>query len=176
MQYLHATPDLPLILCSDGTSNVNWWADGSPSTHLNACGNSGFCMSLSKGMIVSSSLKQKLNTQSSTETELVAANDSMPLLLWANNFLQVQDFNHKETILHQDNQSAILLEKNGRLLGSKCTRHLNMKYFFITDHIHHGDLIMKYCPTEKMIANFLTKPLQGATFTKFHQALMNLPS
>jgi len=74
-------------------------------------------MSLGKGMIVSSSLKQKLNTQSSTETELIAANDSMPLLLWTNNFLHVQGFNLNETVLHQDNQSAILLKKNGRLSG-----------------------------------------------------------
>ena len=176
MQYLCATPDLPLILHSNGTSNVNWWADSSYSTHPNACGHSGLCMSLGKGMIILSSLKQKLNTQSSTKTELVTTDDSMPLLLWTNNFLHAQGFNLNEMVLHQDNQSTILLEKNGRLSGSKHTRHLNMRYFFITDHIHHGDLIMKHCQTEEMITKFLTKLLQGATFIKFCQALMNLPS
>ena len=118
-------------------------------------------------MIISSSLKQKLNTCSSTEIKLIVANNSMPILLWTNNFLNAQGFNLKETILHQDNQSAILLKKNGRLSGSKHTRHLDMCYFFITNCIVNGDLTMMYCPTQEMIADFLTKPLQDTAFIKF---------
>ena len=106
-------------------------------------------MTLGKGMIISSSLKQKVNTHSSTKTELVMANDFMPILLWMNNFIHAQGFNLNETILYQNNHSAILLEKNSRLLGSKQMRHLNMCYFFITNHIAHGDLTMKYCPTKE---------------------------
>ena len=124
-------------------------------------------MTLGQDMIISGSLKQKVNTCSSTKTELIAANDFMPILLWMNNFLYAQGFNLNKTILHQDNQSTILLKKNGRLLGSKHTRHLDMHYFFITDHIANGDLTMKYCPTQEMIADFLTKPLQGTVLIKF---------
>ena len=69
-------------------------------------------------MIVTLSLKQKLNTRSSTKTKLVATNDIMPLLFWANNFLWSQKYDLKETILYQDNQSAILLERNGHLSSS----------------------------------------------------------
>ena len=165
-----------ITLHGNGTSNVNWWVESSHSTYSNLHRHSGFCATLSKGMIVLSSLKQKLNTQSSTKTELITANDSMPILLWMNNFLHAQGFNLDKTILHQDNQSAILLQKNGRLLSSKCTRHLDMCYFFITDCITHGDLTMKYCPTKEIIADFMTKLLQGTAFIKFQQALMNLPT
>ena len=31
---------------------------------------------------------------------------------------------------------------------------------------------LKYCPTEKMIADFLTKPLQGNLFRKLREVLM----
>ena len=83
-------------------------------------------MLLGKGAIISGSTRQKINTRSSTETELVAADDFMPMLLWTNYFLKDQEYKSSETVLYQDNQSAILLDKNGRLLISRRTKHLNI--------------------------------------------------
>ena len=55
--------------------------------------------------------------------------------------------------MYQDNQSAILLEKNGRASSSKKTKHLNIRYFFITDRIKKGELHIEYCPTDNMVAD-----------------------
>jgi hypothetical protein len=68
-------------------------------------------MSLGKGMPINTSTKQKLNTRSSTETELVAADDFMPIILWKNCFLDAQGYGSNNTVLYQDNQSVILLKK-----------------------------------------------------------------
>ena len=81
--------------------------------HLNMQGHTGGCLSLGKGMPITGSSKQKINTCSSTETELVAADDFMPQILWTNYFLEAQGHKTKDTVLFQDNQSAISLEKNG---------------------------------------------------------------
>ena len=81
MQYLHGTPNMPMVLSRDGSGVIQWWADGSHATHTNLRGHMGGCMSLGQGMIITLSLKQKLNTRSSTETKLVATNNIMPLLL-----------------------------------------------------------------------------------------------
>ena len=126
-------------------------------------------------MPVNVSSKQKLNTRSSTETELVATDDMMPMILWTNYFLQAQGYATTDTVLYQDNQSAILLEKNGQKSSGKRTKHINMRYYFITDRIRKQDLSVSYCPTELMVADFFTKPLQGAQFTKFWSIIMNLP-
>ena len=75
-------------------------------------------------------------------------------------------------ILYQDNNSAILLEKNGRASVGKQSRALNVQYFFLTDQVHQGNLIIKYCSTENMIGDYMTKPLQGAKFIKFRKAIM----
>ena len=47
------------------------------------------------------------------ETGLVAADDLMPIILWTNLFLEAQSYGSTNMILYQDNQSAILLERNG---------------------------------------------------------------
>jgi hypothetical protein len=130
-------------------------------------------MSLGQGMPINTSTKQKINTRSSTETELVAADDFMPIILWTNYFLDAQGYSTHDTILYQDNQSAILLEKNGRKSSSKRTKHLNCRYYFITDRINSKELTVEYCPTGEMVGDFFTKPLQGQLFYKFRQLIMN---
>ncbi len=69
-----------------------------------------------------------------------------------------------DNILHQDNRSAILLEKNGKISSSKHTKHIAICCFFVTDRIRAGEISPKWCPTGEMIADFLTKMLQGALF------------
>ena len=56
--------------------------------------------------------------------------------------------------MYQDNQSAILLENNGRASSSRRTKNLNIRYFFITDRIKKGKLKIEYCPTDDMVADF----------------------
>jgi hypothetical protein len=70
--------------------------------------------------------------------------------------------------------SAMLLEKNGRASASKQSRHMNIRYFFIADQAKNGELQIEYCPTEKMIGDFFTKPLQGAQFYILHDDIMNV--
>ena len=76
--------------------------------------------------------------------------------------------------MYQDNQSAILLENNGRASISRRTKHLNIRYFSITDRIKKGELKIEYCPTDDMVADFFTKPLQGKKFIQFRKIIMNL--
>ena len=64
------------------------------------------------GYPISTSTKQKLNTKSSTETEVVGVDDLMPSVLWTRLFLKAQDYEVNKSIVFQDNKSAILLEKN----------------------------------------------------------------
>ena len=125
-------------------------------------------------MPVNVSSKQKLNTRSSTETKLVAADDLMPTILWTNYFLEGQGYDTQSAVLYQDNQIAILLENNGHKSSGKRMKHINMRYYFITDRIQKKDLLVAYCPTKLMVADFFTKPLQGAAFIKFRAMIMNL--
>eukprot|EP00957_Ditylum_brightwellii_P109970 8388507-Ditylum_brightwellii.AAC.1 len=133
-------------------------------------------MTLGKGSPFSISKKQNINTRSSTEAELVGVNDVMSLIIWTRLFIQVQGYNVVDNIVYQNNQSAILLENNGKMSSTKNTKHIKIRYFFIMDNIHQKQMRVEYCPTENMQADCITKLLQGRAFRKFRQETMNLPN
>jgi len=64
------------------------------------------------------------------------------------------------------------LEMNGRASSSKRTKHINIWYYYFADRVAKGDLWVVWCHTDKMIADFLTKPLQGKIFVEFRDPLM----
>ena len=86
--------------------------------------------------------------------------------------MEVQGYKLKENILYQDNESAIKLESNGRMSAGQKSRHINIRHFFITDRVKAGEVTVKYCPTEAMLADFFTKPLQGGLFHRFRDVIM----
>ena len=115
--------------------------------------------SLGKGAVYSASTKQKFNTKSSTEAELIAVDDLMPQILWTNFFIEAQGLKFQDNILHQDNQITMKQEKNSRGSRSKRTQHINIGYFFVTDRIKRGDTRVVYCPTGNFDIIFLHKTI-----------------
>ena len=94
--------------------------------------------------------------------------------LWAKRFLEEQGYHLKRNIFYQDNESAIKLEKNGQTSSSGKTRHIHIRYFFTKDVVKRENIDISHCPTEEMIADFYTKPLQGKQFKKMRDILMGL--
>jgi hypothetical protein len=130
-------------------------------------GHTGSAMTMGTGFPLDKSTKHKLNTRSSTESDIVAVNNLIPQILWARLFMKAQGFAVSNNILYQDNKSAILLETNGRASSSKRTRHIEIWYYYVANRVAKGDLRVVWCPMDKMIADFLTKPLLGKAFVKF---------
>ena len=128
---------------------------------------------MGKGAIKAISKKQKVNTRSSTEAELVATDDIIGHVLWTRLFLEAQGYTVKDNVIFQDNQSAILLERNGKASSGKRTRHFNIRYFLLTDQVANNNVTIQFCPTDEMTADLMTKPLQGQKFAKFRKLIMN---
>ena len=120
--------------------------------------------------VLSLSSNQKINTQSSTEAELIGVDDAMTLVMWMKHFFESQvryiDFNSplkplgSNVTIEQDNTSAIQLERNKLKSSSKRTKHINVRYFYITDRLKDGDVSrVIYKPTRDMESDYLTKAL-----------------
>jgi len=57
----------------------------------------------------------------------------------------------------KDNQACIALTKNS--LVNTRSKHIDIKYRFNREKMENGEVDLKYCPTTKMIADVLIKPL-----------------
>ena len=165
---------MPLTLGANGSGILKWHIDSSFTVHPDMKGHTGAGLTMGRGFPITASTKQKLNTRNSTESELVGIDDVMPVVLWTRLFMEVQGYDVSENIVYQDNKSAILLEKNGKASSGKRTKHINIRYFFVTDMIKKGRLSVEWCPTGDMVGDFCTKPTQGALFRRFRDMIMGV--
>ena len=62
-----------------------------------------------------------------------------------------------------DNTSAIKIAENP-VQHSK-TKHIDVRYHFIREHVKNGIVELHFVPTDKQIADILTKALDESTFT-----------
>ena len=107
--------------------------------------------------------------------EVVAADEIVSPMIWTQLFLKAQGYPIKENILYQDNKSTMFLKTNGHNSAGKCSCHLNIQYFYVTDQKAEGHIDIRHCPTDEMIRDYMTKNLHGAKFDNFHQQIMHLP-
>ena len=172
MKFLQQTSDDQLTLKADGSHILIWSVDSAFAVHEDFRSHTGGALTMGKGAITSISAKQKVNTRSSTEAEVVAVDDVVGPILWTRYFMEEQGYEIRDNVLLQDNQSAIRLESNGRASAGKRSRHLNIRYFFVTDHVTKGLISIRFCPTDDMDSDYHTKPLQGKKFEKFRRRIM----
>ena len=128
LKYLQGTRYMKLTLSVDDLSMIRWWVDASDRTHHDMKGHTGTLMSLGQGAIISGSRKQKINVKSSTESELVALDNDLPLILWYLYFIEVQGYTVEQNVVFKDNQSTMRLAMNGSLSSSKRTKHIKARY------------------------------------------------
>ena len=119
-----------------GTGILKWWIYASFAVHTNMRGHTSRGLSMGRRFPVVTSTKQNLNTWRSTEADIVRVDDFMPEVCWTRCLLEAWDYNDTENIVYQDNQSDILLEKNVKASGRKRTKHINVRLFFVKDHIN----------------------------------------
>ena len=86
--------------------------------------------------------------------------------------MEAQGYVMNKSYFEQDNESAIKLERNGRMSAGPKSRHVNIRYFWIKDRTKANGIQIRHCPTVQMLADFFTKPLQGALFTTFRDVIL----
>ena len=92
LSYLKGTLALRLTLSVDGLNVIKWWTDSSFALHDDMKSHSGGFGTLGKGAFYATSTNQKLNTTTSTESEVVAVAEILPQALWTVSFLKHQGY------------------------------------------------------------------------------------
>jgi hypothetical protein len=68
--------------------------------------------------------------------------------------------------------STIVLANKGHSTAER-TRHIAIRFYFVKDRVDSGEIVIEYLPTGQMIADILTKPLQGDLFRRLRRLLLN---
>lgn len=172
LAWIKGSIDETRFIGADNLKNMYTWVDAAYAVHPNMRSHTGGAISMGTGVIHCKSSRQKLNTKSSTEAELVGVSDYIPYNIWLMHFMKEQGYEMEINVLYQDNQSAMKMERNGRNSCTGNSRHVNIRYFWVKDKIEKGEVDLKYCPTEKMLGDYYTKALQGAAFKRFWDVIM----
>lgn len=126
LSYLKCTPDCCLHLNCTDLTKLTWFVDGSFASHGDMRGQSGAILVTRDCAVIFKPNKQKVNTRSSTETELIAVDDLLATIQWAKSFMEEQGYNI-DTEIKEENKSTLLLMRNGRLSSGKRTKHLDLE-------------------------------------------------
>ena len=89
--------------------------------------------------------------------------------LWLRNLLTELGMEYKTIDICADNQSAIKLLKNP--VFSMRNKHIDVAYHFARERVARNDIAFTYIPTDKMVADVLTKPLPTKTFNFCRNAM-----
>jgi hypothetical protein len=169
VNYVSCTKDITLTLKVEYPIRLFCFVDASYGEHNDGKSHTGAAVTLGAGVFFAKSSKQKIVSKSSTEAELVAITDSMGDLLFIRNLLLCQGYDVPALYLFQDNKSTIALcEKGG---AGHRTKHIKIRNFYVKERIEDGEVVVRWMRTELMLADVLTKPLQGASFKTFRDLL-----
>lgn len=64
--------------------------------------------------------------------------------------------------------------EKGRSSCGERSRAIDIHYFAIKDYCERVELKISYCPTNAMVGDFMTKPLQGSKFRNLRKLILGL--
>jgi len=119
-----------------------------------------------------SSKKQRVVALSTCEAELYAEAAAIQEVLWLRGLMRELGL-HMSTgsLVYGDNQSTIAASSNG--VKSERTKHVDVKYHFITETVENGHVKLKWVPTQQQQADIFTKPLHAPVFLHLRSLIMS---
>ncbi|PON80415.1 hypothetical protein TorRG33x02_234190 [Trema orientale] len=99
------------------------------------------------------------------ETEFIGCYEATSQALWLRNFitgLKIIDSIARPLRFYCDNSAAVFFSKNNKS-GSR-SKHIDIKYLVIRDHIKKQEIVIDYVKTELNIADPMTKGLPARLY------------
>ncbi|TFY51243.1 hypothetical protein EVG20_g11092 [Dentipellis fragilis] len=168
LRYIKGTLDLALVYGGDlpqcvpvGYTDADHGND--PNAHKSV---SGYAFFLAGSIISWSSKKQPTMADSTAVAEYIAIVHATKEVLWLCSLLKELDFGlSSPMILHCDNQASISMSKDH--IYHARTKHVDIKYHFIREHVTRKSIRLEYAPTAENVADIMTKALPRVKHTSF---------
>ena len=153
---------VPLVL---GFSDADWGMD-LDDRHSTT----GYVFFMAGAPVSWATKRQPTVALSSMEAEYMAATAACQEALSLRSLLRELGLPVKVIPLHMDNQSAIFQAKNP--VVNARSKHIDIKHHFVRECLEKGHVDVKWIPTEKQMADILTKSLQPNVFKQFRVSLL----
>ena len=131
--------------------------------------NSRSCYFLGSSLVSWSSKKQNSMALSTTKVEYIVAENCCAQVLWMIQTLWDFGLEFTKVPVFCDNTSVINLSKNH--IQYSWTKHIEIRYHFLRDHLQKGDISLEFVSTEDQLADIFTKPLDATWFCNFRRNL-----
>ena len=164
LRYLKGTAELALTFMSGNSSAPVGYADANWAGDLDdRHSTTGNVFLMAGGAISWLSKKQTSVALSTAEAEYISLSSASQENAWLRRLLVDIGLNVQgPTVLMEDNQGAISMAQNP--VNHSRTKHIDIRYHYVRECVQDGSLILQYCPSEKMLADILTKPLPKFQF------------
>ncbi len=165
LRYLRGTTEHGLSYSRDGARvTLTGYSDSSWANCIDTRrSTSGYVFALNGNLISWRPRKQSSVAKSSTEAELVALSQATQECVWLRKLLSELGYFQKDpTILFEDNQGAINLAKNPK--HHERTKHIAVHDLLCRERLNAGEIDVQYCPTNKMLADIMTKAVARPMF------------
>ena len=155
----------PFVLSIYGYTDADWAGDIDDSKFT-----SGYVFRIGNAAVSWRSKKQTNVALSTAEAEYMALSSAAQEAIGMRQLLfDLKNKPTKPTVLFEDNQSCICIAKNPQFHGR--TKHIRIKYHFVRDQVKENNIEIKYCNTEDIVADMLTKGLNVEKFINFRNML-----
>ena len=169
-RYLKSTQTLSLLY-KNTDSTLTCYADADWAGDCdNRHSTTGNLFLLSESAISWSSKKQSVIALSTAEAEYISLSSATQEIVWLRRLFNDLGIGINEpTTVFEDNQSAIAIANNP--VCHTRTKHIDIRYHYVRKAINDEIISIRYCPTEEMVADILTKPLPRERFRKLRSLM-----
>ncbi|GJT06617.1 retrovirus-related pol polyprotein from transposon TNT 1-94 [Tanacetum coccineum] len=162
-RYLKGTINLGLWYPKDSGFDLTAYSDADHAgCHLDRKSTSGSVQFLGDKLVCWSSKKQNCVSISTAESEYVAVSGCCAQVLWMRTQLTDYGFFFDKVPIYCDSKSAIAISCNP--VQHTRTKHIDVRYHFIKDHVEKGTIELYFVGTEFQLADLFTKSLPEARF------------
>jgi hypothetical protein len=186
LRYLKSTQDMGIIYHKDKPTNPEAWSDASFQRCMDTRrSTTGLVILMAGGPVSWRSHRQKTVAQSSCESEYMALTETGKELVWLRGLLEelgVSNWVKGSTIqvgqkepgkdwlsIQGDNQGSIALANRPLINGN--SKHIHRSWHWIREKALAKELVLTYCPTQDMLADFFTKPLPTPRFRELRHKI-----
>ena len=170
LRYIKGTITFGLTFSAKGRQSIGLtaYADSAYANSARNRSTTAFIFMIDGTPITWTSRKQLITAQSTTEAEYMAVSEAAKQMIWTRHFLYSigkGSIYSGPTTIYEDNRGAINLADNP--IDHPKTKHIAVRYHAIRDHIGNGEIRLEHLPTDKMIADALTKATHRDAHTRF---------